>query len=393
VRVNGREVQEAELKPGDTVELGQVRFRFVGSGEQFVFDGARTLQVNAVTPERPPPSRVPFLAAGAIIVTVALVVAIGTIIASGRRELEVIAGGGPDHPPAQGAPVAGTDVPAPLPLAPGVGVDELVTRCQAALNAGQYDVAVQRATEALAAQAGHAGALACLRRAEEQRADSETFARGLAHLTAGELESAYFEFEQLSPHSAFRQREEVVRAMRAFAEEQLSQAEQDLPNNAEEALRRAQLVQNMSSVDLPLRQRANEIARRAQSRVHGPIRTASRTPERGPTDGSARSAAGSSRIEPGRPSGGGTASEGPAAGQMLIQQARACFANGGGNPCVLRVLEGRARSPDELQMLIATYQATGNTPRMLDTMDQFVRRYPDHPRTSQYRQILSRHGR
>src|SRR5690606_38308283 len=38
VRLNGEEISEAELRSGDIVELGQVRFRFVEEGEAYVYD-------------------------------------------------------------------------------------------------------------------------------------------------------------------------------------------------------------------------------------------------------------------------------------------------------------------------------------------------------------------
>jgi pSer/pThr/pTyr-binding forkhead associated (FHA) protein len=396
VRVNNRDVQEAELKPGDTIELGQVRFRVVAAGEQFVFDAERTMQVEAIPPDKPP-SRLPFLAAGGIIVGVAVVVAVGAIFVTGpETQVRPI----DTQDAVLGAPTPVGLVPVPAPV-PGVSVDELVTGCQAALNAGQFDVAMQRATEALTAQPGHAGAIACQQQVEQQRAESETYARGLAHVHAGNLAEAYFEFEQLPVRSPYRARPEVVQAIRQYGERLLDDAERELQERPEEALHLAQTVQNMTNVETSLRRRAAEIVRRAQPLVRGATarverggtsRTSARnvpalTPGGGGTGGATSAGTGGS--------GSRTTAEAMRSGEPLMTQARACLApGGGGHQCVVNVLgNGRARQPEEMMMLIATYQAMSNTAAMLATMEQFVRRFPDHPRTQQYRQLLARYGR
>ncbi|MEM6958826.1 MAG: FHA domain-containing protein, partial [Myxococcota bacterium] len=42
VRVNNEDCNEVVLTPGDEIELGQVRFRFVGEGERYSFEADRT---------------------------------------------------------------------------------------------------------------------------------------------------------------------------------------------------------------------------------------------------------------------------------------------------------------------------------------------------------------
>lgn len=74
---------------------------------------------------------------------------------------------------------------------------------------------------------------------------------------------------------------------------------------------------------------------------------------------------------------------------------QACLARGD-YPCVIRVFEvhdGRPLTPTEMRLLIEAYQAVGNQPRMLDTMERFVQRFPTDPRSGQYGRILTRHGR
>ncbi len=48
VRVNGADYTDIELSPGDLVELGTVRLRFVGPGELYQFDADATVQMDAV---------------------------------------------------------------------------------------------------------------------------------------------------------------------------------------------------------------------------------------------------------------------------------------------------------------------------------------------------------
>lgn len=72
-----------------------------------------------------------------------------------------------------------------------------------------------------------------------------------------------------------------------------------------------------------------------------------------------------------------------------MEDARACMVRGD-NACVIRVLEGRARTEQELSMLIEAYRATGNQARALRHMRTFVSRFPNSPRARAYRQLLER---
>jgi ABC transport system ATP-binding/permease protein len=64
VRVNGEDYERIELNPGDVVELGHVKIRFIGPLEQFVFDPS--------APMGPRPLPVKLLAAGGGVVVLAL---------------------------------------------------------------------------------------------------------------------------------------------------------------------------------------------------------------------------------------------------------------------------------------------------------------------------------
>jgi pSer/pThr/pTyr-binding forkhead associated (FHA) protein len=107
VRVNNEDYERVELNPGDVVELGHVKLRFVGPFEHYVFDP------NVRHDRRPFPTKAVAGAAAAIVV-----VAIGAFVLRGARGPEPTAASAPaattqlapgSTPPATGAPA----VPAP----------------------------------------------------------------------------------------------------------------------------------------------------------------------------------------------------------------------------------------------------------------------------------------
>jgi hypothetical protein len=48
----------------------------------------------------------------------------------------------------------------------------------------------------------------------------------------------------------------------------------------------------------------------------------------------------------------------------------------GRNNCIIRALEGRANTDQEMRMLAATYQVTGRTRDAVRTMRAYIQRYP-----------------
>ncbi|AKF08230.1 FHA domain-containing protein [Sandaracinus amylolyticus] len=393
VRVNGRDVQQAELKPGDTLELGQVRFRFVGPGEQFVFDAAHTMQLEAASPERPT-SRAPiFVAAG--IVGLAVVGAVVVAISGGQPTSTTAT---PITEPPVPSPTVPTVHGDPTTAVAGPSVEErvaaAVAACVTARNGGHFDLALQRAGEALAILPSDVRALDCQAGAQQDREESDAFARGVALRNQGNLEGAYLEFDALPPQSPFRTRPEVEQTMRDFADATLEQAQDQLTEEPEEALRLAQTVLNMAQLEPATRRAADAIARRARPRVSGGARDRAVTP---PRDREPRDPRGTAGAVTGRDSGTTTSAAvtppPPAdSGQTPLAAARACLARGD-NQCAVRALEGRSRTTDEYRLLVETYRAMGNTGRMLDTMERYIQRFPSDPRTQQYRQILLQHGR
>ena len=71
------------------------------------------------------------------------------------------------------------------------------------------------------------------------------------------------------------------------------------------------------------------------------------------------------------------------------EQAKACLVQGD-NPCVVRSLNGKTRSPKELGLLIETYRALGNTKSARRNMALYVKRYPTARHTPKYQKMLDR---
>jgi len=131
LRVNGGDTHNHELKAGDVVELGQVRFRFVPQGEAFTFDEGRTMQMDAIAlpPDRAGPNRTTMYIAGGILAVALL--AGGAIIFSG---------GSPDEPTSVALPPTSVSVvpvaTAVVPVAadPGAAATAAIAACSTALH-------------------------------------------------------------------------------------------------------------------------------------------------------------------------------------------------------------------------------------------------------------------
>jgi hypothetical protein len=77
----------------------------------------------------------------------------------------------------------------------------------------------------------------------------------------------------------------------------------------------------------------------------------------------------------------------PVEKERPIDAAMQCLAIGD-NACVLKALEGRARSAQELELLIETYRTTGNPTKAEKYMQVYVDKHPDERRAVAYRRLL-----
>ena len=383
VRVNGKDVQNALLHGGDVVELGQVRFRFVAAGEHYAFDADRTVQVDAVTFDRPPTSsKLPIIAA-VVIIGLAIVVAGG---------IALMGMGGDDT----GGEIDARPLELPAPAETSAATfEQALAACEAAMQQLDLATAIAQADVALRERPGDRAAEACRQRATSLEPDARYFAEGARKLAAGDYEAAYFDFENLAGDSPFRSRPQVEQAVQGYANAQITAAQVILGSSPAEALRIAEFVLNMQGITLEQQTLARAIKREAQSSGAGsqvaqagnrgrPVRTPPRSP-RAPAPTRDRTERPAPAPERGGDDGGGSA------GANLEEQARACTMSGD-NGCVIRLLEGRARTQSQLAMLIEAYRARGQTQQSLRHMRTFVSRFPSTPRGRQYQQILARHG-
>jgi pSer/pThr/pTyr-binding forkhead associated (FHA) protein len=110
VRVNGSDLRRSIVEPGDIIELGDVRFRFVGAGQIFLPGVGDSQQLEAI-PDRPPPSMrpsggtgtslVPFVVVGAL---VAVAVVVGFAVYQHQQQAQT-----PTAPVADSAHVTADD--------------------------------------------------------------------------------------------------------------------------------------------------------------------------------------------------------------------------------------------------------------------------------------------
>ena len=405
VRVNAQDVQNALLGAGDVVELGQVRFRFVAAGEHYAFDADRTVQMDAVTVE--PSSggnKIPLLVAVAIVI----LAVIGAVV--------VAFWGGDDETTVTDL----NDVSPEDPLS-GQPVDryqEALDACNDALGANEISRALDQARIALEERPGDEAARACQTQAQAVQSQEETFNRGVRHLEQGELAEAYFQFDSLPETSPLRNRPQVRQAVRSYAGVQLREGQEALADNASEALRLAEFVLNMHGITNEQRGLATQLQRDARDRGGNaeqtePPEQVATAPTRGGTRRAGRggggrggrggtSRGGQTESGAGGNGGGSTTSAGGGsqettptrggggAAANVEDQARQCTMSGD-NGCVIRLLEGRARTPNSMAMLIEAYRARGQTNAALNHMRTFVQRFPSHSRAAAYRQILARH--
>ncbi|MDH5492615.1 MAG: FHA domain-containing protein [Myxococcales bacterium] len=370
VRLNGEDVSHEKLRSGDVVELGHVRFRYVGAGEEYAFDADRTVQMDALSLPlggQQEPKRKPIaLIAG----LVGLVVIAGLLIALMGGEDD----GGED--PGTVTPLAAAQGEGPEPAAGNAPAraDEEVSACRAAIEAGDYEEALAAAGRAETHVAGHAAAATCREDATATQLEAGIFERGRAALASGEIDEAFFSFGELPTESSFLGRPEVAQASEQYAASHLELARQALADDPVEAIRQADSVLATPGIGRDVQREARRI--RTQAGRRGPV--ASNGAMAGMRSGMMREP--SSMDAPPPPT------------VDALDQARACLRQGN-NQCVVQALEGgRARNAQALSLLIETYRTMGNTRAAVRHMSTFVRRYPSDRRAARYQAFLQQHG-
>jgi pSer/pThr/pTyr-binding forkhead associated (FHA) protein len=357
VVVNGERITDATLAAGDVIELGEVLVRFVGSGETYVFDPA---EARRLLRARRGGSKG------------ALAIAGGIVLVSVLAALWIVSDGD-DEPVADAAPPTPTSNVTPLPAAEAapsnVSEDqrfgELLGACRAALTGGRFAESMAHAQQALKLRPASSEAAACHTEARAQHEQEQAFVRAKAAYEAGDLAGAQAELELLMPKTPLAARADVSALVLSVGEARVAEAEM----LAGRDLVRAQDIAG-GALKIPLLPNAQRT--RAQAVM-------AKAPE------PQASAPASRATKPREPS----ARPAERDGKPPIEVASACLAKGD-NACVVRALQGKAQSAQELGLLIETYRAMGNTAQAQKHMALYVQRFPTARRAETYRIMLER---
>jgi hypothetical protein len=92
---------------------------------------------------------------------------------------------------------------------------------------------------------------------------------------------------------------------------------------------------------------------------------------------------------PSAPKPASSAKPKPSSKQTPLQAATACLSTGD-NACVVAALEGKAKTAQELELLIETFRVMGNSEKAEKYMQVYVKKYPSERRTAAYRRVLER---
>lgn len=358
--VNGERIKDAELNAGDVLELGEVLVRFVAPGEAYVYDPT---EARALMKRRKRGSRGAMMVAAAI-VGAALVLAI------------VIVNGSKSTPEEGGEPVASAVTTPLVPAAEAPASEdqrfgELLGACRAALSGGRFAESMAHAQQALKLRPASSEAAACHTQARAQHEQEQAFVRAKAAYEGGDLTAAEHELELLMPGTPLAARQDVVSLVQSVGEAQVAEAEMLVARDRPKALKLAEGLLRMPMLAAPHRERAEVVMASPESAPQPAAsapRASSRTKDRDRAPAPARPAA---------------------SDKPPIEVASACLARGD-NACVIRALQGKAQSAQELGLLIETYRAMGNTAQAHKNMALYVQRFPTARRAETYRIMLER---
>ncbi len=367
VRVNGRDMSDAILEPGDVVELGQVRFRYVPEGEKYTFEADRTVQMDALAgPE--PVSRAPIYAAVGIIVAavgVAVVVALGGSGNSADPDQPMTVRSIEDESPAESSPSPAMETASP---------DQLAAECRSALERHDFTAAITAATSALRASPTHAGARACHDEAAAARDAQGTYDQGVRAWQAGDIESAAMTFATLPSGSSFFTRSPVPEALGRYAGDTLSEAERIADTDPEQAHHMLETLRTFP-LDAAQARRADAIDARIAHRQAVAATNVPRTDDRGSHPRNPHehpTGMASTMVETPRATPNNNTAPEASNGNALID----CASEANYSRCVITRI-ANPRTQRELAAVATAYQELNNTPRACQYMRRYVERYSD----------------
>jgi pSer/pThr/pTyr-binding forkhead associated (FHA) protein/tetratricopeptide (TPR) repeat protein len=371
ITINGSKVKEKALQSGDIIGLGEVFFRFVGQGEVYQFDReAAAHEIRAIV--QPLGRRFWILATAAAVVTASVV---GVVWYRGR-ETAIITTVTTSEPRVQAARQR--------------QVDTWLQSCRLAIAGERFAEAMSHAAKALEIAPADKAAKGCKQAAERNYEQEQIFVRGKAELENNDLERAYGEFEKLEENNPYRLRPEVQRTTRELARVRVDLAAAVLGNDRIRAVRLAASVLKMKGVPNELRAAAVETLDKAKSEQAPETTTRASRRQRRAKTSTPKTPQPSVALSADGPERKPTKNPVPASstgGVNALQVARSCLSRGD-NQCIVRALESKAHSADELGLLIETYRSMGNNREAVRNMGLYLDRYPGGPRANIYRRIL-----
>lgn len=216
LRINGENWEESALKAGDIIELGKVRLRFVGAGEEFVYraedwrGGAKPAVGVASEGPEPAPTRKGF----PVWVVIAAVVVAGGLTAwfltrpktvSNTAGPAVVTAATPTASAPPSAPATPAE-PTPAAASAGSGAGDAAAAIAEALTKAKADIAAQRWDEALkqlevvtALDKAHVEGLELKAAATREREIGVTLERAVKAKGEEDLSSAWFTLTELGP--------------------------------------------------------------------------------------------------------------------------------------------------------------------------------------------------
>lgn len=393
MRINGVETKRASLQSDDTIELGDVAFRFLPSAMTHSFDTAALPATAPSQPARKSSSIAPLLFAG--LGVVALAYGAYTFLSGGetatvREDPEATptavtsaevgeasqnqaenASAQVAEPTADIEPVQ-DDAPTGAQLEEEVMFAAALDACERAVEQGRWEDALRYATRALALQPDTERATGCRASSLAGLDMQAKLDKARSALAAKRVDDAWRMASALPADSVLRKSAEFAEIRDAYFQERVTSANQALKRgDTARAAQQAKLALEVPELSRRQKRSAQRALARATRASKPRPKVAARpkpqpAPKPDPTPEAAKP----------EPRTGG------------IDAARECLQRSD-NACAIAALEGgRARTPSGLALLIETYRATGNTSAARRHMRSFVRKYPNHGRAAVYARML-----
>ena len=369
VRLNGEDVTEALLSSGDVLELGQVRFRYVGAGEHYVFEADRTIAMDAIPMDDAGPSRAPIFAAVAIVI---IAIGVGAAIAFTSEDpnindqVELINNPQQNDPNPQQGPT------------PEEQAEEQIATCQRLVEEGELAAAVGAAEIALQYSPGSERALECKRDAQSRVDERAQYEAGAELANQGQWVEAHEAFGALPDDSPYRDDPLVDQAFHHWAAAELARARTAF-DEGDPTLASAVATTLLDSGRLtPLEEQAAEALRRDAALALAPpvmgmmVRDRDRDRDRNmnPPDMTMEP---ETMVE---------AMDTVARGEDPTAVVRRCRYQ---QSCIIQNLRGRTDSPQALGILAEAYAAQGQDVQKRNTIATLQRLYPNSTFARMYR--------